>query len=112
VPDPAPPLPIEVIQKRGTDVLRIRWTDGHESVTPLVEVRAACTCATCNERRNARAGTGAAPPLTAPPSIAADELKPVGSYGIQIHWSDGHHLGIYTWPYLRSLCRCAAGGGA
>jgi DUF971 family protein len=25
----------------------------------------------------------------------------VGNYAVQIHWSDGHSTGIYTWEALR-----------
>ena len=30
-------------------------------------------------------------------------IKPVGGYGIQISWKDGHNTGIYTWEYLMQL---------
>jgi len=30
----------------------------------------------------------------------------VGRYAVQIHWSDGHATGIYTFSYLRNLCPC------
>jgi DUF971 family protein len=33
-------------------------------------------------------------------------LEAVGTYAITIEWEDGHHFGIYTWHYLRSLCPC------
>ena len=34
-------------------------------------------------------------------------MVPVGNYAIQPEWKDGHHTGLYTWPYLRGLCPCA-----
>lgn len=30
-------------------------------------------------------------------------LTPVGNYGVQAAWGDGHNTGIYTWDMLRSL---------
>jgi DUF971 family protein len=33
-------------------------------------------------------------------------IEPVGNYAIRIVWNDGHSAGIYSWDYLRSLCRC------
>ncbi|GLS24489.1 gamma-butyrobetaine hydroxylase-like domain-containing protein [Marinibactrum halimedae] len=27
-----------------------------------------------------------------------------GHYGINIHFNDNHHTGIYTWSYLKDLC--------
>jgi DUF971 family protein len=32
----------------------------------------------------------------------------VGNYAIKIYWNDGHSSGIYSWDYLRNLCRCSA----
>ncbi len=33
------------------------------------------------------------------------ELEPVGTYGVQPRFSDGHASGIYSWEYLHSLAR-------
>ncbi len=33
------------------------------------------------------------------------EVAPVGTYGIQPRFSDGHASGIYSWEYLHSLGR-------
>ena len=33
------------------------------------------------------------------------ELEPVGTYGVQPRFSDGHASGIYSWEYLHSLGR-------
>jgi DUF971 family protein len=32
-----------------------------------------------------------------------EALNPVGNYGVQASWKDGHDTGIYTWEMLRSL---------
>lgn len=96
------PLPLEIIQTRGSDELRIRWDDGHESVTRLVDVRMACQCAGCNDRR--RQGRLAPPPAL--PPLAVREITPVGAYAIRLTWSDGHDTGLFAWPLLRALCQC------
>ena len=31
-------------------------------------------------------------------------IEPVGNYAIQLHFTDGHESGIYSWAYLYSLC--------
>ena len=31
------------------------------------------------------------------------ELKPVGNYGVQIVFDDGHDTGIYSWAWLREI---------
>ena len=30
-------------------------------------------------------------------------LTPVGNYGVQASWADGHDTGIYSWDYLHDL---------
>jgi DUF971 family protein len=30
-------------------------------------------------------------------------LEPVGNYGVQPHFSDGHNSGIFSWDYLHQL---------
>jgi DUF971 family protein len=32
----------------------------------------------------------------------------VGSYAIQINFSDGHNTGIYSYEQLRMICPCKA----
>ena len=41
-----------------------------------------------------------------PADIRVDAVKPVGRYGLQINWSDGHSTGIYTFDRLRPMCEC------
>ncbi len=31
------------------------------------------------------------------------KIEPVGRYAIQIHWSDSHSTGLYTWEKLWDL---------
>jgi DUF971 family protein len=35
--------------------------------------------------------------------VAINSLEAIGSYAIQIEFSDGHRTGIYTFSYLREL---------
>ncbi len=35
--------------------------------------------------------------------VGVTKLDPVGNYAIQIHFSDGHNTGIYSWDYLNEL---------
>ena len=44
-------------------------------------------------------------PSTIPLDIHAERIDPVGSYAIQIRWSDGHDTGLYSWRYLYELCQ-------
>lgn len=102
------PRPKGVTLNRETHSLHIDWHDGHSSDYPLDALREACPCAVC------RGGHEFMGPEHDPDLI---ELKParthealdiqlVGSYALQIMWSDGHNAGIYAWEYLRRLCPC------
>lgn len=102
--------PTTITLSREAHHLRIVWQDGHESIYPLDALREACPCAVC------RGGHEFMGPQFDPDLI---ELKParsydvqdiqaVGSYAIQIIWSDSHSSGIYSWDYLRRICPCPA----
>ena len=90
--------PPEAIDVTAEDALRIRWPGGPEVTIPAVRLRDLCPCAGCVEE-----GTGRKllDPATIPPDIRPLEIAPVGSYAIQIRWSDGHNTGLYSWRTLR-----------
>jgi len=88
--------------------LRITWSDGETREYGAAELRDACPCATCREKR-----TQPPPPSSALPVLSAAEarplkiegMKPVGNYAYAIHFSDGHDTGIYTLDFLKDLGR-------
>ena len=88
----------ERIERVGDSALKVRWSDGHESIYPWAVLRAACPCAACRESEIA--GTD--------PLIRPLDIQPVGRYAMAIRWSDGHTTGIFSHEYLRSLCSCEA----
>ena len=116
---------IHVSTGAGVD---ITWADGHASHYDFPYLRDACPCATCNDEREKKAAeetpeAKAARANAAPASLpkpASSPLLPmfkakaransatsVGSYAIQINFSDGHNTGIYSYDQLRSICPCA-----
>ncbi len=40
----------------------------------------------------------------APASTRIESIEETGAYAIAIRFSDGHDIGIYAWPWLRTLC--------
>jgi len=104
------PADIEVSRQRRE--MRIRWQNGHESVFPFDLLRKECPCALCVEQREAAPMPAALTVLTGPVvkagEVQAKDVKPIGRYAINFVWSDGHDSGIYSFGYLRSLCRCPA----
>jgi DUF971 family protein len=76
-------------------VLEIEWSDGRQQKLTHAQLRARCQCADCK----------VVPPANAMDSdtLRLDEIRPVGTYGIQLIFNDGHNRGIYPWQYLYSL---------
>ncbi len=88
--------------------LAIAWADGHESYLPFDALRRICPCARCKTEA-ARAPSASPLRLVRAPAqgeIVSERWGPVGSYAVQIVWSDGHHDGIYTFDLLRRSCPC------
>jgi ATP-binding protein involved in chromosome partitioning len=88
------------IRQRGPRELAITWGDGRESVFAVRELRLACGCASCVDEWS---GEGRLDPASVPADVHPRRIAPVGRYGIQIHWSDGHETGIYPFRRLREL---------
>ncbi len=90
--------------------LAIAWSDGQRRVYGVRELRDACPCATCREKRSAPAPsllTILKPEEARPLTILG--MKPVGNYAYSIEFSDTHDTGIYTFTLLRQLGEEASG---
>ena len=101
------PLPVEIGRANQHDV-RIKWQDGHESVYPARELRMSCPCAGCVDEM-----TGALRIIgtSIPQDVHPLKVELTGRYALTVHWSDGHHTGIYSFELLRKLCPCCQQGG-
>lgn len=112
--DAVSPKKVRVKKTEGTGV-EVDWKDGHQSKWNFVWLRNACPCATCHEDREQ---TGREPGVAKPKEhtllvmyeapVRPLEVTPVGKYALKFKWSDGHESGIYSWDYLRRVCRCEA----
>ncbi len=89
--------PLDIILHEVSGRLDILWNDGQRSTLDASALRSACRCAACESLR--RAGT----PATPAANIALTQLQPVGEFGLQLGFSDGHDRGIYPWAYLHEL---------
>src|SRR5690349_15789536 len=85
--------------------LIIDWSTGQRRSYTVRELREACPCATCREKRSQPADPFALPTLkqvqTEPLRIAA--MQPMGNYAYSIAFSDGHDTGIFAFDLLRQL---------
>src|SRR3989338_244217 len=95
--------PIE-LKKEDESRLAVFWKDGHKSLYFFRALRGACQCANCVDERT---GGRILDPASVDENIRLVSASPVGRYGVQFRWSDGHSTGIYAFDYLRSLCPCA-----
>ena len=98
---PANLTPLEIGRANEHDV-RVKWAEGRETIFPARLLRLSCPCAGCVEEMTGRR-------MLSDSDVGADvhplSIQPVGRYAIQIHWSDGHNTGIYTWERLQELAR-------
>lgn len=85
--------------------LLIEWSDGQRRTYSIRELRDACPCATCREKRSQPVDPFALPVLkqvqTEPLSIAT--MEPLGNYAYAIRFSDGHDTGIFSFDLLGQL---------
>ncbi|MEM9828606.1 MAG: DUF971 domain-containing protein [Planctomycetota bacterium] len=100
--------------------IQIQWDDGSETIWTPRQLRDACPCATCREKRRAedsqatvkgdQAATESKPksPFGKLPVLSAAEarplvisgMQPVGRYAYQIGFSDGHRSGLFPLSLL------------
>ncbi len=103
--------PTAIDADRAAGTLAVAWDDGHRSVYSLDQLRWACPCAVC-------AGEWGSPGMLAsltslpPEELQLADVHMVGMYAITPVWASGHDSGIYSFDYLRSLCRCEECQGA
>jgi DUF971 family protein len=91
---------IEPIELRLCDAgtaLEIDWSDHRPSRLSARRLRDACRCAECTRAKvDGRA-------LPRDNEIAVSAIDPVGSYAVNLRFSDGHARGIFPWAYLREI---------
>lgn len=79
---------------------RIVWDDGTVIAYDWRTLRLACPCAAC---RNEMTGEKVLRDADVPLDIKLVEARPVGHYGLNLVFSDGHSSGIYVHDMLRGL---------
>ncbi len=102
----------ESIERQGESAIQIKWNDQTTTRWTVSELRTACPCATCREKK--RGDTVKADPDDDKPAmlpvlsaaearpLRIESMKPVGSYAYNIAFSDGHSSGIYPFAILHT----------
>jgi len=86
--------------------LEITWSDGQRRRYTFGELRGACPCATCRQKRAAPPPAASELTVLSPAEakpLRLERMKPTGNYAYSIAFSDGHDTGIYTFELLRDL---------
>jgi DUF971 family protein len=104
LPPDVVPTSYELDEERR--VLKLSWSDDHESEFGYEALRRACPCAWCAGEGNFAGTMTPDTPLT-DEMTTLYELVMVGRYGLTPVWGDGHKTGIYTYERLRAMCECA-----
>ncbi|HSV36145.1 MAG TPA: gamma-butyrobetaine hydroxylase-like domain-containing protein [Ramlibacter sp.] len=93
----SPVWPLDVVLHEASGRLDVLWNDGLLGRLSAPVLRASCRCSQCESLRR-----GGNPPVAAA-DLALTSLQPIGEFGLQLCFGDGHDRGIYPWPYLREL---------
>lgn len=92
-------FPTEIRHIKSSGIVTVIWDDDHISEFDEPYLRGYCPCAMCQ-------GHGPQRRFIEATDARLTEIRGVGNYAIELFWQDGHSTGIYTFDYLRSLCRC------
>lgn len=102
-------VPTEVKAPRNARSLEIVWADGHTGIYPHEILRGYCPCATCQGHSGTIRfipGGELEPRFKSGGDLDLRKISQIGNYALSFEWGDAHSTGIYTFRYLRSLCRC------
>ena len=87
------------------DLMLFKWEDGLESYINLKILREKCPCADCEGEKDVFGNIykGDTKPMNEN-GFLLKGIQPVGYYALRPFWNDGHHSGIYSFEFLRTLC--------
>ena len=99
--DPRPQAARHPIAQGRSASPEIDWGDGHKGLYPHEALRGYCPCAGCQGHSGDIGFVE-----TRGDQQELEDIESVGNYALALRWFDGHATGIYSFKYLRALCRC------
>lgn len=96
--DQSTPIPTEIKLHQVSHVLEIAFSDGTRFKLPYEFLRVYSPSAEVRGH-----GPGQEVLQIGKKSIEVKGVEPVGSYAVQLTFSDGHDTGLYSWDYLHEL---------
>ncbi|MGJ7503196.1 gamma-butyrobetaine hydroxylase-like domain-containing protein [Variovorax sp. ZT5P49] len=102
--------PESIVDHRARAALEFCWADGAQHVAGYQLLRSNCPCADCKALRAIpRADVEDVQPAT---GLRVTDILPVGAYGVQFVFSDGHDRVIFPWAFLKELLERTASSRA
>jgi DUF971 family protein len=95
VTDKSTPPPTEIKLHQISRVLEVSFADGHTFRFPCEFLRVYSPSAEVRGH-----GPGQETLQTGKKDVSIDIVEPVGTYAVQLHFSDQHTTGIYSWDLL------------
>jgi DUF971 family protein len=92
---PTVPQPTEITLHQASRVLEIAFADGKTFRLPCEFLRVYSPSAEVRGH-----GPGQEVLQTGKQAVEIARIEPVGSYAVQLYFSDGHDTGIYSWTLL------------
>jgi len=92
------PWPTEITLHQASRRLDVTFDDGRSYQFPIEYLRVYSPSAEVIGH-----GPGQEVLQTGKRLVGIEELLPVGTYAVQIRFSDGHDTGIFSWDYLKEL---------
>ena len=90
-----PQSPTEIKLHQKSRVLEVTFADGKTFRLPCEFLRVFSPSAEVRGH-----GPGQEVLQTGKQDVAIAKIEPVGTYAVQLHFSDGHNTGIYSWDIL------------
>jgi len=96
--DKTAPSPTEIKLHQKSRVLEIAFEDGKRYTLPFEFLRVYSPSAEVRGH-----GPGQEVLQVGKKDVEITQVEPVGSYAVQLVFSDGHDSGLYSWGYLYNL---------
>lgn len=96
--DSGTPLPTEIKLHQKSKMLELTFSDGKHFELPCEFLRVYSPSAEVRGH-----GPGQEVLQVGKMNVEITDIQPVGSYAVQLVFSDGHDSGLYSWDYLYDL---------
>lgn len=96
--DSKTPIPTEIKLHQKSHMLEIAFSDGQRFELPCEFLRVYSPSAEVRGH-----GPGQEVLQVGKKNVEITDVQPVGSYAVQLVFSDGHDSGLYSWDYLYDL---------